>query len=317
MTEATPNHSTLSRTRRLIDVETHVAVFTWVLERLAEAGLVKGKTVGVDVTTLEANAAMRSIERRDTEESYEEFVRRLAEASGIETPTRAELARFDRARKDRKTSNKEWRSPQDPDAKISLRHSPGPRVPACRMTPNAPFTARSKLTIVAMVVLGFFLVPPAAQAQTQVSSDELTIEWGLTGLASSSAGGGGVYVSVSGADRHAKWLEPFFAMNAFEYVVADYLDDTRRYLTHGGANIRLGPAQWAVRPVARIGIGWANHGERAEFTGVIGGVGLYTREASALWGLLTSGFGFTVDAWSSGQTAFTVAHVGVYCRFGG
>ena len=79
----------------------------------------KGKTVGVDATTLEANAAMRSIERRDTEESYEAFVRRLARASGIETPTRAELARFDRSRKDRKTSNKEWKSPQDPDAKIA------------------------------------------------------------------------------------------------------------------------------------------------------------------------------------------------------
>ena len=119
VTEAPPNHSTLSRTRRLIDVETHVAVFTWVLERLAGAGLVKGKTVGVDATTLEANAAMRSIERRDTGESYEAFVRQLAKASGIETPTRAELARFDRSRKDRKTSNKAWQSPQDRDAKIA------------------------------------------------------------------------------------------------------------------------------------------------------------------------------------------------------
>ena len=89
------------------------------LERLAAAGLVRGKTVGIDATTLEANAAMRSIERRDTGESYEAFVRRLAEASGIETPTRAELARFDRSRKNKKTSNKEWKSPQDPDAKIA------------------------------------------------------------------------------------------------------------------------------------------------------------------------------------------------------
>ena len=119
MTEAAPDHSTLSRTRRRIDVETHEAVFTWVLERVSEAGLVRGKTVGIDATTLEANAAMRSIERRDTGESYAAFVRRLAEASGIETPTRAELARFDRSRKDKKTSNKEWRSPQDPDAKVA------------------------------------------------------------------------------------------------------------------------------------------------------------------------------------------------------
>ena len=119
VTEASPDHSTLSRTRRLIDVETHEAVFTWVLERLSAAGLVKGKTVGVDATTLEANAAMRSIERRDTGESHEAFIRRLAQASGIETPTRAELARFDRSRKNKKTSNKDWKSPQDPDAKIA------------------------------------------------------------------------------------------------------------------------------------------------------------------------------------------------------
>ena len=99
LTEAAPDHSTLSRTRRRIDVETHEAVFTWVLERLSAAGLVRGKTVGIDATTLEANAAMRSIERRDTGESHEEFIRRLAEASGVETPTRAELARFDRSRK--------------------------------------------------------------------------------------------------------------------------------------------------------------------------------------------------------------------------
>ena len=119
LTEASPDHSTLSRTRRLIDVETHEAVFTWVLERLSAAGLVRGKTVGVDATTLEANAAMRSIERRDTGESYEAFMRRLAEASGVETPTRADLARFDRSRKNKKTSNKDWKSPQDPDAKIA------------------------------------------------------------------------------------------------------------------------------------------------------------------------------------------------------
>ena len=119
LTAAAPDHSTLSRTRRRIDVETHEAVFTWVLERLSVAGLVRGKTVGIDATTLEANAAMRSIERRDTGESYEAFIRRLAEASGVETPTRADLARFDRSRKNKKTSNKEWKSPQDPDAKVA------------------------------------------------------------------------------------------------------------------------------------------------------------------------------------------------------
>jgi len=118
MNEAPPDHSTISRTRRLIDVETHRAVFTWILERLAEAGLVKGKTVGIDATTLEANAALRSLVRRDTGESYEAFLNGLAVASGIATPTRADLARLDRKRP-RKASNKDWTHPHDPDARVT------------------------------------------------------------------------------------------------------------------------------------------------------------------------------------------------------
>jgi len=116
--EAPPDHSTISRTRRLIDLETHRDIFTWVLERLGEAGLVQGKTVAIDATTLEANAALRSIVRRDTGESYQAFLTTLAHASGIETPTRADLARLDRTRK-KKGSNKDWTSPSDPDAKIT------------------------------------------------------------------------------------------------------------------------------------------------------------------------------------------------------
>src|SRR5438309_248815 len=116
--ERTPDHSTISRTRRLIDIDTHGEVFAWVLELLAERGLLKGQRMGIDATTLEANAAMRSIVRRDTGETYEEFLRGLAKASGIETPTREDLARLDRKRKKR-TSNKEWKSPADQDARIA------------------------------------------------------------------------------------------------------------------------------------------------------------------------------------------------------
>jgi transposase len=116
--EATPDHSTISRTRRLIDVETHRNVFLWVLGVLADRGLLKGKTVGVDATTLEANAAMRSIVRRDNGASYEEFLTELATQSGIETPSREDLARLDRKRKKR-TSNEEWVSPSDPDARVA------------------------------------------------------------------------------------------------------------------------------------------------------------------------------------------------------
>jgi transposase len=116
--KAPPDHSTISRTRRLIDLETHQAVFTWILQRLADAGLVKGKTVGIDATTLESNAALRSIVRCDTGESYQDFLTMLAQTSGIETPTRADLAHLDRTRK-KKGSNDDWTHPHDPDAKIT------------------------------------------------------------------------------------------------------------------------------------------------------------------------------------------------------
>jgi transposase len=106
--DAPPDHTTIARTRRRIDLETHRAVFTWVLQRLGEAGLVKGHVLGVDATTLEANAALRSIVRRDTGEGYQTFLTQLAVTSGIETPTRADLARVDRTRKkkDRTTTGR-------------------------------------------------------------------------------------------------------------------------------------------------------------------------------------------------------------------
>jgi transposase len=118
LSEATPDHSSLSRIRQRLDMETHEEVFTWVLKRLAGQGLLKGKTLGVDATTLEANAAMRSIVRNDSGQSYEAFLTTLAQASGIETPTREDLARLDRTRKN-KASNDDWHNPHDPDAKIT------------------------------------------------------------------------------------------------------------------------------------------------------------------------------------------------------
>jgi transposase len=118
LTEMPPDHSTLSRTRRLIDLDTHEEVFTWILGVLAKEGLLRGKTLGVDATTLEANAALRSIVRRDTGESYADFLTRLAKASGMETPTRGNLAKVDR-RRPHKGSNEDWEHPHDPDAEIT------------------------------------------------------------------------------------------------------------------------------------------------------------------------------------------------------
>jgi transposase len=116
--ESTPDHVTISRTRRLIGGETHHRIFAWVLERLVQGGLIQGRTIGVDSTTLEANAAMKSIVRRDTGEGYNDYLKRLAEAEGVDATDAAALRRMDRKRR-KKTSNEDWQSPSDGDAEIT------------------------------------------------------------------------------------------------------------------------------------------------------------------------------------------------------
>jgi transposase len=116
--ECTPDHVTISRTRRLIGAEPHQRIFTWVLDRLAQGGLIKGRTIGVDSTTLEANAAMKSIVRRDTGEGYNDYLKRLADAEGVNAKDAAALRRMDRKRR-KKTSNEDWQSPSDGEAEIT------------------------------------------------------------------------------------------------------------------------------------------------------------------------------------------------------
>jgi transposase len=117
--EPVPDHSWLSRTRARLPLEVHDAVFSWVLQRLAERGLVRGERIGVDASTVEANAALRAIVRRDSGEGYREMLVRMAKESGIETPTSEDLIRLDRKRKGKTLSNAEWESPTDPDARIA------------------------------------------------------------------------------------------------------------------------------------------------------------------------------------------------------
>ena len=118
LTERVPDHSTLSGTRRRLPKEFHDAVFALVMKILAERELVKGNTLAVDATTMEANAALRSIVRRDTGQQYRKYVEQLAKEAGLENPTAGEVAQFDRKRK-KKVSNDEWVNPNDPDAKIA------------------------------------------------------------------------------------------------------------------------------------------------------------------------------------------------------
>jgi transposase len=120
-TEPVPDHSWLSKTRARLPLEVHEAVFAWVLRRLAEHGLVKGERIGVDASTMEANAALRAIVRRADGATYREMLERLAEESGIATPTAEDLIRLDRKRKGKRLSNAEWASPSDPEARIAKR----------------------------------------------------------------------------------------------------------------------------------------------------------------------------------------------------
>src|SRR5512143_1251754 len=118
-TERVPDHSWLSKTRSRLPQEVHEKVFGWVLALIAEHGLVKGERIGVDASTLEANAALRTIVRRDSGATYREMLQHMAEERGIETPLADELIRMDRARKGKKLSNADWVSGTDPEAKIA------------------------------------------------------------------------------------------------------------------------------------------------------------------------------------------------------
>jgi transposase len=117
--EKVPDHSWLSKTRSRLPHEVHEKVFDWVLVLVAERGLVKGERIGVDGSTMEANAALRTIVRRDSGETYRQMLTRMAKESGVETPTIDDLVRLDRKRKGKKLSNEDWTSPTDPDSKIA------------------------------------------------------------------------------------------------------------------------------------------------------------------------------------------------------
>ncbi len=118
VTESVPDHSSLSRIRSRFSLEVHDKVFIWVLKKIEKAGLVSGRCIGIDSSTMEANAAMKTIKRRDTGENYRQMLERMAKESGIETPKYEDLIRMDKKRKGKKLSNEDWESPTDPDSKV-------------------------------------------------------------------------------------------------------------------------------------------------------------------------------------------------------
>jgi len=118
-TDRVPDHSWMSKTRGRLPREVHETVFGWVLALIAQHGLIKGERIGVDASTMEANAALRAIVRRETGEGYHAMLTRMAQESGITTPTVEDLIRMDRNRRGKRLSNEEWVSQTDPDARIA------------------------------------------------------------------------------------------------------------------------------------------------------------------------------------------------------
>lgn len=119
ISEDSPDHSSMTRIRQRLPLEVHVRGFQMVLEIARQKGVLRGKTLAVDSTMLEANAAMRSMVHRVSEKNWRNFLRQLAKEAGIENPTDEDLRRLDRQRKGKKVSNKEWKSPTDPDSRIA------------------------------------------------------------------------------------------------------------------------------------------------------------------------------------------------------
>jgi hypothetical protein len=119
ITEETPVHASMTIIRQRLPEPVFDQVFVFVLSLLEDQGLLGGKALGIDATTLEANAAMKSIVRKDTGADWKEYLRGLAQAEGLENPTEEDLRRLDRGRKDKKVSNQQWESPVDPDSRIA------------------------------------------------------------------------------------------------------------------------------------------------------------------------------------------------------
>jgi transposase len=118
LTQKLPDHSSLSVIRRRLPLPVFDLAFAQVLKALTEHKLIKGKRLAIDTSVLEANASLRSLENRFTGESYREYVKKLAEAAGIDPSDARAVSAFDRKREGRRTSNEEWVNPHDPDAKI-------------------------------------------------------------------------------------------------------------------------------------------------------------------------------------------------------
>jgi transposase len=224
--EQTPDHSTLSKTRRLMNLGTHKAVFRWVLRRLAAEGLLSGRTLGADGKTLEADSALKSLVRRDNGASYDERFAGLMKTKDIEEPAPAERQRFNRKRK-KSLSNRDWMNPHDPEAQITKKRKDGRTHPADKTEHTVDLDIRS---VVALTV------QPGDRRDTASRAPTLT-EAGcaMTEMAGQPAQAGAVgaveTVSKAGVER----------------VVADkghHSKQTLRDLTEVGVRTLIAEPEW-------------------------------------------------------------------------
>jgi transposase len=177
LTQETPDHSTLSRWRRNLPEKVHREVFEWVVGVAREEKILKGRRIAIDSTTMEANAAMKSIVRKADGATYQEYLKKLAKAEGIETPTPQDLQRMDRKRRGRKTSNKEWKSRTDSHARIT-RMKDG-RTRMGYKVENA-MDVQSRITVAAEVHLAD-QGDPATVEKTLQSADATVMNAGVAG----------------------------------------------------------------------------------------------------------------------------------------
>jgi transposase len=169
-TEATPDHSSLSHIHTRLPEVVHEEVFAFVLGLAEGRGLLVGKTVAVDSTLLEANAAMKTLERRDTGDDYKAYLRKLAAAAGLKDSTEEELRRFDKKRKDKKMSNEEWQSPTDPESEIAKMKDG---------TTHLAYKAEHVVDLKTELVLAAEIYPATAADNATLSASVLTAELNL------------------------------------------------------------------------------------------------------------------------------------------
>ncbi|MEO6325202.1 MAG: transposase, partial [Thermoanaerobaculia bacterium] len=207
MTKEMPDHSTLSRWRRKLPLSVHRAVFEWIVRLARQEGILKGRKIAIDSTTLEANAAMKTIVRKADGATYQQYLKKLAQAEGIENPKAQDLQRMDRKRKTKKVSNRTWKSESDGDARIARMNAGNTRM--AYKVENA-IDIESRITVAAEVHLAD-QGDTATIHKTLLAADETTMKAGVEGGIKTVIADRGYHSDAVLLNMHAKGYRGYVA----------------------------------------------------------------------------------------------------------